>query len=338
MLSLKTARLKIIPLTRALLQKLLNGTPELEAALSLAPSGMELDAHTHEAMQYLFDLAAKTPNSFPWITNWQIIEKERNIAIGSACFMNVPNEKGEVEIGYGIYPAFQNQGFMTEALESICRWALNQPGVAAIHAETEPENIASHRVLGKCAFQQLNEQKFSPPSTRMIATDRLYLREMTQADFPALCKILQDEAVMYAYEGAFSDAEVQVWLDNQLRRYREDNVGLWAVILKENHTMIGQCGLTMQPWKERKLLEVGYLFQKAFWHCGYATEAAQGCRDYAFQTLHAEAVYSIIRDNNSASRCVAERNGMAVVDQGIKHYRGIDMPHVLYKIKRNEKV
>ncbi len=338
MLILETARLKIIPLTRPLLQKLLNGTSELEAEHQLAPSGMELDAHTHAAMQYLYDLAAETPDAFPWITNWQIIEKERNIAIGSACFMNVPDEQGEVEIGYGIYPAFQNQGFMSEALESICRWVVNQPGITAIRAETEPGNIASHRVLEKCAFQSMSERLFSRPSTRMIATNRLYLRKMTQADFPALCKILQDQEVMYAYEGAFSDAEVQVWLDNQLRRYREDNVGLWAVILKENNTMIGQCGLTMQPWKERKLLEASYLFQKAFWHCGYATEAAQGCRDYALQTLHAEAVYSIIRDTNIASRRVAERNGMAVVDQGIKHYRGIDMPHLLYEMKRNEEI
>lgn len=157
MLILETARLKIIPLPRPLLQKLLNGTPELEAALSLAPSGMELDAHTHEAMQYLFDLAAKTPNSFPWITNWQIIEKERNIAIGSACFMNVPNEKGEVEIGYGIYPAFQNQGFMTEALNVICEWVFLQKSVTAIRAESEPDNIASRRVLAKCSFLAIDE-------------------------------------------------------------------------------------------------------------------------------------------------------------------------------------
>ena len=37
----------------------------------------------------------------------------------------------------------------------------------------------------------------------------LYLREMNQMDFDSLCKILQDEEAMYAYEGAFSDDEVQ---------------------------------------------------------------------------------------------------------------------------------
>lgn len=38
----------------------------------------------------------------------------------------------------------------------------------------------------------------------MCETERLYLREMNQADFQALCKILQDEETMYAYEGALA--------------------------------------------------------------------------------------------------------------------------------------
>lgn len=50
----------------------------------------------------------------------------------------------------------------------------------------------------------------------LFKTERLYLREMEQADFHSLCKILQDEDTMYAYEGAFSDEEVQEWLDRQI--------------------------------------------------------------------------------------------------------------------------
>lgn len=90
----------------------------------------------------------------------------------------------------------------------------------------------------------------------IIETERLYLREMNQADFKSLCKILQDEEVMYAYEGAFSDAEVQEWLDKQISRYKKWGFGLWAVILKETDEMIGQCGLTMQPWKDKQVLEI----------------------------------------------------------------------------------
>lgn len=167
----------------------------------------------------------------------------------------------------------------------------------------------------------------------ILETERLYMREMTQEDFPALCRIMQDEEVMYAYEGAFNDEEVQGWLDRQRMRYQKLGFGLWAVVLKESNEMIGQCGLTMQPWKEEEVLEIGYLFQRAFWHKGYAAEAARGCKKYAFEVLKAEEVCSIIRDTNTASRRVALRNGMEKKDSWVKHFRGIDMPHDRYVVR-----
>ena len=168
----------------------------------------------------------------------------------------------------------------------------------------------------------------------ILETERLYLREMDRNDFRSLCEILQDDDVMYAYEGAFTDGEVQEWLERQLARYRQWGFGLWAVILKATDEMIGQCGLTMQPWKEREVLETGYLFQKQYWHQGYATEAAGACIKYAFEVLHAEEVCSIIRDTNIPSQNVALRNGLVPEDTWVKHYRGIDMPHIRYVIRR----
>lgn len=169
----------------------------------------------------------------------------------------------------------------------------------------------------------------------ILETERLYLREMNQADFNSLCSILQDEETMYAFEGAFSDSEVQEWLDRQLSRYQKWNFGLWAVILKGTDEMIGQCGLTMQPWKDTEVLEIGYLFNRSYWHKGYATEAAKACKKYAFEVLKADEVCSIIRDTNTASQNVAVRNGMTVIDNWIKHYRGINMPHDRYVVKRS---
>lgn len=168
----------------------------------------------------------------------------------------------------------------------------------------------------------------------ILETERLYLREMNQSDFNSLCSILQDEETMYAYEGAFSDSEVQEWLDRQISRYQKWNFGLRAVILKETDEMIGQCGLTMQPWKDTEVLEIGYLFNRSYWHKGYATEAAKACKKYAFEVLKANEVCSIIRDTNTASQNVAVRNGMTATDSWIKHYRGINMPHYRYVVKR----
>ncbi len=168
----------------------------------------------------------------------------------------------------------------------------------------------------------------------ILETERLYLREMNQSDFNSLCKILQDEETMVAYEGAFSDSEAQEWLDRQIFRYQQWGFGLWAVILKQTNEMIGQCGLTMQPWKDKEVLEIGYLFNRSYWHKGYAIETAMACKKYAFEILEADEVCSIIRDTNIASQNVAIRNGMTIVDTWTKHYRGVDMPHLCYMAYR----
>ena len=170
----------------------------------------------------------------------------------------------------------------------------------------------------------------------VLETQRLVLRRMEEADLPALRKILQDADVMYAYEHAFSEEETVSWLNRQLERYQQHGFGLWAVVLKENGEMIGQCGLTMQNVPQGEVLEIGYLFQKAYWHRGYAAEAAVGCKRYAFDVLRADEVFSIIRDSNIASQNVAKRNGMKERGRFVKHYYGIDMPHILFSVRREE--
>lgn len=169
---------------------------------------------------------------------------------------------------------------------------------------------------------------------KILETGHLMLREMEQSDYVALCRMLQDRKVMYAYEHAFSDEEAHQWLDRQLQRYREFGYGLWAVVLKEENRMIGQCGITRQDCDGKTVLEVGYLFEKAYWHRGYAAEAAIACKEYAFDQLGADEVYSIIRDNNLASQQVAKRNGMECRGMFVKHYYNMDMPHLIFSVRK----
>ena len=170
----------------------------------------------------------------------------------------------------------------------------------------------------------------------ILETERLILREMDRSDLGALSLILQDGEAMYAYEGAFSDEEVREWLEKQTARYRQWGFGLWAAVLKETGEMIGQCGLTVQECSGRRMVEVGYLFLKAYWHQGYAREAARACRDYAFSCLQVKEVCSMIRDTNLPSQKVAIANGMKVRERLVKHYYGMDMPHLVYSITKEE--
>lgn len=167
--------------------------------------------------------------------------------------------------------------------------------------------------------------------TLILETPRLQLREMNVPDLESLFSILRDERVMYAYNGAFSEEETMQWLQKQLRRYAEYGFGLWAVQKRDSGEMIGQCGITMQEYRGSLVPEIGYLFACGHWHNGYATEAAAACRRYGFETLGFGALYSIIRDTNLPSQRVALRNGMKPVDKIIRHYRGAEIPHLVFR-------
>lgn len=167
----------------------------------------------------------------------------------------------------------------------------------------------------------------------IIETERLYLRKIIQSDYKDLAEILQDAETMTAYEHAFRDEEVQTWLNRQCERYQQDGFGLWAVIDKSNGRFLGQCGLTRQDVEGKEELEIGYLFKRTHWHNGYATEAAQGTLHYALEKLNVKRVVCTIRDTNHPSQRVAKRLGMSVEKIFVKHYYGIDMPHLLYVIE-----
>lgn len=173
-------------------------------------------------------------------------------------------------------------------------------------------------------------------SNVILETPRLMMREMTADDLPALSVILQDDETMTAYGGAFSDEETEIWLARMLQRYSENGRGLWAVVLRDSGEMIGQCGITIQRILGKFVPEVGYLFNRAHWHNGYAVEAATAARDYAFEHLNAERVYAQIRDTNIASMNVAIRVGMTVRGRFVKSYRGEEMPHLAFAIDRSE--
>ncbi|MFT4052346.1 MAG: GNAT family N-acetyltransferase [Microbacterium sp.] len=174
----------------------------------------------------------------------------------------------------------------------------------------------------------------------ILQAPRLALREMTDADLPALRVIFEDPVAMAAYEGPFDDAESADWVARQQQRYADDGFGLWAVELSGTGRVIGQCGITRQHLDDEasaeEVIEVGYLFQREHWHHGYAVEAASACRDWAFETLEINKLYAKVRDTNIASMNVAIRLGMTVRRRFVTHYRGADMPHLAFAITRAE--
>jgi RimJ/RimL family protein N-acetyltransferase len=160
----------------------------------------------------------------------------------------------------------------------------------------------------------------------VLETPRLILRHFVPEDVDALSEVLCDRENMRYYPNPFARADVEAWIEKTLRRYRDDGIGLWALILEAGHQFAGDCGLMRQQVDGVFETEVGYHLARRHQGQGLATEAARACLDHAFLTLGLQRVISLIRPENLPSRRVAERNGMSIEKETIF----VGLPHLVY--------
>jgi len=143
----------------------------------------------------------------------------------------------------------------------------------------------------------------------IIETQRLILRQYNEDDLISLHKIFSDPKTMAFYPAPFRIDQTQDWINRNQKRYEADGYGLWAVCLKDNNELIGDCGLVKQQVDNKTEVEIGYHINKEYWSNGYASEAARGCMEYGFNKLSLNKLISIIDPKNIASIRVAEKNG-----------------------------
>jgi RimJ/RimL family protein N-acetyltransferase len=160
----------------------------------------------------------------------------------------------------------------------------------------------------------------------VLETPRLLLRHYVPSDVDALSEVLCDRENMRYYPNPFVRADVEAWIEKNLRRYQEHSIGRWALVLKADGNFAGDCGLVHQQVDGVTEVEVGYALARNYRGQGLATEAARACLDYAFSNLGLQRVMSLIRPENLPSRRVAERNGMSVEKETIF----FGMPHLVY--------
>ena len=90
---------------------------------------------------------------------WVMVERETETVVGDIGFHGPPDESGTVEIGYSVLPDRRRRGYATEAARGIAAWALEQPGVRAVSANCEPDNIGSIRALERAGFTRIGESE-----------------------------------------------------------------------------------------------------------------------------------------------------------------------------------
>jgi RimJ/RimL family protein N-acetyltransferase len=143
-------------------------------------------------------------------------------------------------------------------------------------------------------------------------TERLYFRKLQPKDFDDWLPFYHDPRSTQYWEGLSSDPTeaCQVQFDRIFERYEQDLGGMNALINKETGALIGICGLLVQLVDGCTELEIGYSVLPSFWQQGYAFEAAEKCKHFAFDNQFATSLISIIHVDNIPSQNVALKNGM----------------------------
>ncbi len=160
--------------------------------------------------------------------------------------------------------------------------------------------------------------------TKIIETDRLFMRSFCNGDVDAFSAICADPEVMKYIGGGSHDREqTQAKIAKWINDYETDGFGLMALIHKNSNELIGFCGLIKQVVDDKECIELGYRLAKKYWGQGLATEAAQAARDYAFKDLNIQQLISIIHPENIASKKVASKTGMRFIKKTI--FQGIDV-------------
>ena len=149
-----TARLRLVPATADLIRLEIENRDELLSHLGVLPV---LDWPSENLAPVLPFFLAELENDASlegWLAWYWIHEvADGNLLVGGGGFKGAPTD-GVVEIGYETRPAFRRQGFATEAVSVQVAWALGQPDVNSVVAETGTDNHASIAVLRKLGFVQ----------------------------------------------------------------------------------------------------------------------------------------------------------------------------------------
>jgi len=150
----ETDRLLIAALDNRQLHLYIAANNRLEEELGLKTGDRVLSQDLREMIDQITVPAMReaTEKDYYFYTLWIVIDKTHNRLVAELGFKGIPDERGEIEIGYGTFPLSRGQGYMTEAVSGMVSWARNYPGIKSMKAETEVDNSPSIRVLEKAGF------------------------------------------------------------------------------------------------------------------------------------------------------------------------------------------
>lgn len=139
-----------------------------------------------------------------------------------------------------------------------------------------------------------------------LETTRLILRDYRPEDLRDLHAIVSDEETMRFSQKPCTLKETQALLN----LFLEKKIAC-AVELKETGRLIGHLLFSQLPQEEDGIYEMGWFFNRNYWHRGYALESCRVLMAYGFEALHLHKIMAETIDP-VASGALAKKLGMVL--------------------------
>ncbi|KAM3435654.1 hypothetical protein NHJ13734_005461 [Beauveria thailandica] len=103
------------------------------------------------------------PDDAVWVTRLLVVDAQTDgggaIVVGRAGFHGPPDQRGMVEVGYSIDPAWRRRGHAQAALRIMLDVAAGDARVRVVRASIFPGNAASEGVVKRHGFEEVGEQR-----------------------------------------------------------------------------------------------------------------------------------------------------------------------------------
>ncbi|MGE5357797.1 MAG: GNAT family N-acetyltransferase [Bacteroidales bacterium] len=148
--------------------------------------------------------------------------------------------------------------------------------------------------------------------SKVVETDRLILRKMTEDDATFMLRLLNEPSfIQYIGDRGVRTVEHarRYVIDGPMASYARFGFGLYVVTLRDTRTPIGICGLLKRDSLDD--VDVGFAFIPEYVGQGYGIESAAAVIDHARNGLGLNRVVAITNPDNERSIRLLEKLGFA---------------------------
>nr|WP_294938859.1 GNAT family N-acetyltransferase [uncultured Flavobacterium sp.] len=154
----------------------------------------------------------------------------------------------------------------------------------------------------------------------IIETERLLLRELLLSDTEAMFAMDSNPNVhKYLWNKPVETIdESRELIEHVRKQYTDNNIGRFAVILKETNEFIGWAGLKFNDKELNNRInfyDIGYRLDEQFWGKGYASEASYAWLEYGFNTMKIPKMDAAAQSENVASNRILQKIGLRLTEE-----------------------